>query len=83
MELPPKQKIVFDFLKSHSANGTIKISNDKIAKELAETNLIVPAASYASISEILSRLETKRLIRREQGKTTRDRIIYILESQNK
>lgn len=84
MDLPSRQKVVYDLLCEMAANNAIKISNPKLARELAERknmrgydgNLI----ASPNISRFLSELEKKELIRLEQGNTTRDRIIYILKS---
>ncbi len=82
MELPSRQKIVYELLCDMAANGSIKISNPKLARELAERKNMKgydgKLIASPNISRFLSELEKKGLIRIEQGNTTRDRIIYIL-----
>jgi len=78
MSLTRKQQILYDFLKKRAANNAIKISNIKISKELVEQKLIFPAMSFNSVSTLLRKLENRGLIKREEGHTTRDRIIIIL-----
>jgi hypothetical protein len=81
-DLPVRQKIVYDLLREMSANNAVKITNARLARELAERKNMKgyddkPVAD-PNISRYLSELEDKKLIRIEQGPTTRDRVIYIL-----
>src|SRR5258708_3902107 len=75
MKLSKKQQILLDFLVSKAANGALKLSNQEIAQCLAKTG----SARFhdKSISNLLARIEKKGLITRDQGKNTRDRIIFI------
>lgn len=82
MELPSKQKILYDFLCRRAANGVLKLSNSKIAKDLAEDKLVIPQLGDTSITNLLNQLEEKRLIKRvypdDDTRKTKERIIHIL-----
>jgi hypothetical protein len=84
MDLPSKQKILYDFLCRRAADGLLKLSNSKIAKDLAEDKLILPQLGDTSITNLLNQLESKKLILRvypdDNSKKTKERIIHILKN---
>lgn len=86
MELPSKQKILYDFLCRRAADGVLKLSNIKIAKDLADDKLILPQLGDTSITNLLNQLESKGLIKRvypdDNTKRTRERVIHIFRNLN-
>lgn len=84
MELTSRQQVVFDLIKQMSANNALKITNQRLAKELADrkgmTGFNGNPVHFTAVSRFLKILEDSGYIKVIRGKNTRENVINILKN---
>lgn len=80
-DLTPRQQTVYDLIVEMSANGALKITNERLSSALLERKGMsgfdgkqITGAAAGAYLKILKKLELIELV---PGETTRDRIILI------